>query len=202
MSPGRPRSPERLNTENIKLKADLALASETFDREMATKLREEAERTVSKVEELWRVTQENEQLKAELAACQLERQREQAEVQVLRHALAAVDVVNDSREGALWEARSQLAAARAEADKLECALASLNRHATGLCTACGSLYRHQHTKLETASYRSRSPRFGKGNDHARCGTKAGGNAALSAEKTLPGPGAHHPLRDKHGDFTA
>ena len=52
MSPGRPRSPERLASENTKLKADLATANEHFDREVAMRLRDEAERTLQKAEEL------------------------------------------------------------------------------------------------------------------------------------------------------
>ena len=58
-------------------------------------------------------------------------------------------------------------------------------------------------QLESASYRSRSPRFGKGSDHARCGAKAAANPPLSAErKGLGGPGAHDATRDHHGSIAS
>jgi len=200
MSPGRARSPERLAAENVKLKADLATSQEVYDREVAQRMREEAERTLSRVEELWRVSQENDKLKADLAAAHADAQRELVQAEVLRQALASVDDAVGAREAERAAMRAELVAAKSEVGKLEHALACLNRHATGLCNACGNLYRHPGVKLQTASYRSRSPRFGKSADHAMCGTKSGANAALSAEKLLPGPGAHHPRRDHYGSF--
>ena len=200
MSPGRPRSPERLHGENERLKADLVLANEAFDREVALRLRDEAERTLSKVEELWRVSAENEKLKAELHDARAAQQREQVHVTAVREALSKMEAERADDAAELARARALADAATKEAEKLEAALACLNRHsAPGLCGSCGNLYEGR-KKLQTASYRSKSPRFGKGFEHARCGVTMSANSLLSAEtrSPLPGPGSHEAQRDHRG----
>ena len=169
MSPGRPRSPQ-LRADNERLKADLHAATESFDREVASRLREESERTLEKVEDMWRISKENEELKAEL-------QRERQERERLEQAFAAIE--------------AQLSKTKGGFDRYGVG--------AGLCSACDNLHQNP-KKLETASYRSASPRFGKSFDHARCGAKMNSNVAMSEEKKLPGPGAHQTQRDNTGAF--
>ena len=203
MSPGRPRSPERLAHENTRLKADLEAANDAFERETAMRMRDEAERTIVKTEELWRVSAENEKLKAELVAVQAERKREAAHVKVLCKALRAMEATQTAHDDELAKARALTAEARAEAAELSHALAVLNRHAVGLCNTCGNIFSH-HRKLESAAFRSKTPRFGKAFEHAARNGKAADNALLQAQpgKALPGPGAHRSPRDNKGNLIA
>ena len=200
MSPNRPRSPERLHGENERLKADLALANDAFDREVALRLRDEAERTLSKVEELWRVSAENEKLKGELQDARAAQKREQVHVEAVREALSKMEAERAAEAAELAHERERADAAIKEAEKLENTLACFNRHsAPSLCGSCGNLHEGRR-KLQTASYRSKSPRFGKGFEHASCGVTMSANAALSAasRNPVPGPGSHDAQRDHRG----
>ena len=187
----------RSKDELTQARSEITRAGEAFDREVALRLRDEAERTMGKVEELWRVSSENEALKAENERLAADGKRDAVHVELLCEGMRAMEAVSASQAEQLAAARAEAAAAREAAAKLEATLATFNRHTSGLCQKCGGLY-HNHNRLETAAYRSRSPRFGKGVEHAACGTKMGGNAPLSAEKALPGPGSHDAQRDRTG----
>lgn len=211
MSPSRRGSlvsSDRLAQENTRLKHDLEASNDAFEREVALRVRGEAERTLEKVEELWRVSAENERLKAELEAAKALMAREQQHVALLHAGMAELEHTQAAYPDALAAeraetaaARADAAAARAETATLADTLAKLNRHAVGLCNSCGHLYSN-HRKLETAAYRSRSPRFGKAFEHAASGGKAADNAALSAGQGLPGPGSHRTHRDCKGNLVA
>ena len=201
-----------LAAENEKLKAEVAMANEYFDREVASRLRDESERTLEKVEELWRVSQENEKLKEELAAAKAALEQESIQVKELKEALAAAEAAAEGAsiagDAELEKARHEAETARAQAASLTDVLAKFNRHtigvggSQGLCKACGNVYPQASKKLETAAYRSKSDRFGNGLDHARCGAKQNTNPALAASKpSLPGPGSHHTPRDNKGSFS-
>ena len=82
-----------LAAENEKLKAEVAMANEYFDREVASRLRDESERTLEKVEELWRVSQENEKLKEELAAAKAALEQESIQVKELKEEAKAATTV-------------------------------------------------------------------------------------------------------------
>ena len=201
-SPGRPtlaQENQRLWADVERLEVELEAKDEHFDREVTKRLHAEAERTLAKVEEMWRLSIENDRLKAAWAAAQAALGREQAHVKLLQQAMHAMDVERAAELHAL-----SLAQHRAdEADRLEKALATFNRHSVGLCHACAGLQPITHKKLAlpSASYLSGSPRFGKGHDHARCGAKMSGNPHLSSALDLPGPGAHESqLYDNRGSL--
>lgn len=184
--------------ENERLKTDLAAANDACDREVAMRMRDEAESTLKKVEELWRVSAENEKLKEQLAASQIA-------VQTLLGLVASMDVEQGDRHSAYTAACTEAVAARAEVSQLENALATFNRHAVGLgqglCNGCGGLY-SKAKQLESATMRSQSPRFGNAAAHARLGAKAGSNPMVPAKKAHPGPGAHQAQRDNRGSFNS
>ena len=181
MSPGRTHSPERLTKENVKLRSDLEAANEA-------RMRDEAERTLAKVEEVERLTAENERLRAQLAASQ-----------VTVTTLKEVVTTMESDQATIEQLTTSLTEARADAVKAQKSLASNNKHAVGLCQGCGNIY-HLHNKLESATYRSKSPRFGTAPQHASLGVKVSSNPHVRAGSAPPGPGAHLTQRDNHGSL--
>jgi hypothetical protein len=189
-SPLRPRSPTRATSPNKaavkeerdRLQAALLEAQEAQDRESALRMREEAERSLEKVEELWRISRENEQLKAENAALKDERERSAVEAALLSAALASVE---DHRHTLMQSAaRSQLAIAH-----LEAALAGFSKgFRVGCSCASGGenervayIPNRHRVARSTAAFSSSSPRFGKGVELAMRGVLASSNPVLARE---------------------
>ena len=178
-SPQRHGSPDKnaVKAENQQLQSALLEVQESHDREMAMRLREEAERTLGKVEELWRVSNENEALKKENEALKADKARADVEASILGSSFRQEE---DEMHGLLLEvAQAQLAIVQ-----LERSLASFNRHSIGLCgcnEAGPSIPNRHRVAKPTASYRSASPRFGSGAERSMRGEKMGSNVALNEE---------------------
>ena len=149
---------------------------EDREREYALRLREEAERTLIKVEELWRVSSENERLKAENEAMKADQKRTAIETDLLQESLRSADTLVEKLQG------DAVVAMRAVVE-LESALASFNRHSVGLGSPrsnhAGIPNRH---RGESAAFRSESPRFGKPVELAMRGAKAAYNVAAAEER--------------------
>jgi len=191
-------------------------------------MREEAERTLAKVEELWAVSAENERLKKELAEAKESEQRHEAEAReseqrheaetkILQNTIEAIDAASASHEARVTTAERAASTAKIEVTKLNNMFASFNRHTIGLSShqsqavkpwthdlplAAIHTKRAQHYhKQASASFRSASPRFGKSHQLAARGVAAGGNVALGEEQpSLPCPGSNHSNRDSKGTF--
>ena len=109
--------------EQIKvLEARVLELQESHDREMAMRIKDEAERTLEKVEELWRTSADNAKLKAENETYRQDKARSEVEAGILAEAFRAMEA--DSQSLIVDAAEAQLAVVQ-----LESALASFNRHA-------------------------------------------------------------------------
>lgn len=177
--------------EQIKvLEARVLELQESHDREMAMRIKDEAERTLEKVEELWRTSADNAKLKAENETYRQDKARSEVEAGILAEAFRAMEA--DSQSLIVDAAEAQLAVVQ-----LESALASFNRHAVGVCYdqqgagAVGSgvmpnRHRQQQPQWQrpTAAYRSNSPRFPNAATMAMHGAPANANAMLGEEARM------------------
>ena len=165
---------------------------QAHEREIAQRTKEEAERTLEKVEELWRVAADCEKLRGENAALRADKEREAIESAILREALASTE----EREQRLLvdTAEAQLAVVQ-----LETALASFNRHAVGIChdqmqlawqpggAGAGfvaAMVPNRHRARPSATFKSNSPRFPNGAQLAMHGVRANANNAMGEEARL------------------
>ena len=159
---------------------------------MALRVREEAERTIEKVEQLWRISSDNERLKAENEELRAERERARLEAGMLAAALHSVE---EQQQGLLLTTvQAQLAVAQ-----LETALASFrdgfnvgcsvlpggdNERITNAPRSPGIPNRHRLSSSGGgggSNFKSNSPRFGRGVELAMRGVLTGANAAYGEE---------------------